>query len=187
MISDLPARPNSARKLHIIVTLFVLILFCFLALDNFRIQNLTAIRSYMQGEGLWSKAQKEAVLALRRYGRSYSEGDFQDYVTSIAIPLGDRQARIELEKNAPDFDVVSRGFLQGGNRPDDVQGMAFLFRRFRKIRYMSEAIDTWTQGDRDIVQIQEAAAALHSEILSGGRDPATIKSLGLGSTISTTT
>jgi PAS domain S-box-containing protein len=177
MISDLPARPNSARKLHIIVTLFVLILFCFLALDNFRIQNLTAIRAYVQGEGLWSKAQKEAVLALRRYGRSYSEGDFQDYLTSIAIPLGDRQARIELEKNVPDFDVVSRGFLQGGNRAEDVQGMALLFRRFRKIRYMSEAIDTWTQGDRDIVQIQEAAAALHSEILSGRRDPATIESL----------
>jgi len=178
--SKIPApalRPNSARKLHIIVGLFVLILFCLLALDSFRIQNLTAIRAYVQAEGLWSKAQKEAVIALRRYGRSYNEVDFQVYLASVAIPLGDRQARIELEKNAPDFDVVSRGFLQGGNRPDDVQGMASLFRRFRKVRYMSAAIDTWTQGDRDIVQLQETAAALHAEILSGRRDSAAIESL----------
>jgi PAS domain S-box-containing protein len=170
-------RSNSARKLHIIVALFVLILFCLLALDSFRIQNLTAIRAYVQGEGLWSKAQKEAVIALRRYGRSFNEVDFRDYLASVAIPLGDRQARIELEKNAPDFDVVYRGFLQGGNRAEDVQGMASLFRRFRKVRYMSKAIDTWTLGDRDIVQLQEAAAALQAEILSGRRDPAAIESL----------
>jgi PAS domain S-box-containing protein len=42
---------------------------------------------------------------------------------------------------------------------------------------MSKAIDTWTLGDRDIVQLQEAAAALHAEILSGRRDPAAIESL----------
>jgi hypothetical protein len=57
------ALPNSAQKLRIIVTVFVLIFLCFLILDNFRIQTLASIRAYVEGEGLWSKAQKEAVIA----------------------------------------------------------------------------------------------------------------------------
>jgi len=170
-------RPNSARKLRIIVILFIVIFFCFLAVDNFRIQNLAAIRAYVKGEALWSKAQKEAVLALRRYGRSYNETDYRDYLTAIAVPLGDRQARQELEKKVPDYRAVSRGFLQGGNDPDDLHGLADLYRRFRRVRYMSDAIDTWSLGDHYIVQLQGAADALHEEILSGRKDQKAIESL----------
>jgi hypothetical protein len=31
---------------------------------------LSAVRAYVTGEGFWSKAQKDAVLHLRRYGES---------------------------------------------------------------------------------------------------------------------
>jgi PAS domain S-box-containing protein len=175
--SDLASSPNSARKLRIIATLFVVMLICFLALDNFRIQTLASIRAYVEGEGLWSKAQKESVLALHRYGRSLNEKDYQDYLTAIAVPLGDHEARLELEKNRPDFNLVYRGFLQGRNHTDDLNGMATLFRRFRNVSYMAAAIDTWTQGDSDIAHLQDAATALHSEILSGPRNPQKIESL----------
>jgi len=175
--ADYIARPRSARKLRVIVSLFVVIFLCFLGLDYFRIQNLTAIRAYVQGEGLWSKAQKESVIALRRYSRTQDEKDYQTYLNAIAVPLGDRQGRQELEKDAPDFQIIYKAFLQGGIHPDDVQGMATLFRRFRKVRYMSDAVETWTLGDYFIVQLQSAADALHVEILTGHRDPKTIETL----------
>lgn len=174
---DAIPRADSARKLRIIVGLFVLIFFCVLALDNFRIQNLSAIRAYVKGEGLWSKAQKEAVIALRRYEQSKSEKDYQDYLAAISVPLGDQLARQELEKKAPDYGLVYRGFLQGGNHPDDLKGMATLFRRFRRVSYMSDAIDTWTKGDGYILQLQKTADALHAEVLSGRKDRAAVESL----------
>jgi PAS domain S-box-containing protein len=171
------ALPNSAQKLRIIVTVFVLIFLCFLILDNFRIQTLASIRAYVEGEGLWSKAQKEAVIALRRYSRSHNEKDFAAYSAAIQVPLGDHEARLELEEQNPNYDLVDRGFLRGGNHPDDLKGMAALFRRFRRISYMAVAIDTWTEGDHDIAQLQEAASVLHNEILSGKNNPEEIESL----------
>jgi PAS domain S-box-containing protein len=169
--------PQSSTTLRIIVVVFVLIFLSFLIVDNFRIQTLASIRAYVEGEGLWSKAQKESVIALHRYARSHDERDFQDYANAIQVPLGDHQARLELEKPDPNYDVVDHGLLQGGNHSDDLRGMARLFRRFRHVSYMSAAIDTWAQGDRDIAQLEEAAARLHDEIASGSTDPGTIEPL----------
>jgi PAS domain S-box-containing protein len=176
-VSGVSKAPNSAHKLRMIVALFVLIFLCLLILDNFRIQALSNIRAYVEGEGLWSKAQKESVIALRRYARSHSGKDFHDYLMAIAVPLGDRQARLELEKASPNYDLVNQGFLQGGNHKEDLRGMATLFRRFRRISYMAAAIDTWTQGDRDVVELQDAADALHQEIVSGRGNPEVIETL----------
>src|SRR5580704_5384339 len=174
---DTIARPNSARKLRITVGLFVFIIVCVLAVDHFCTQNLSTIRAYVQAEGSWSKSQKEAVIYLRRYGMAHEEKDYQGYLAAIAIPLGDRQARTELEKTNPDLSIAYRGFLQGGNHPDDVKGMASLFLRSRNIRFMSEAIETWTQGDRYIVQLEGCAELLHEEISSSRKDPRIIEDL----------
>ncbi len=174
---DPGAPPRSAHTLRVIVALFVVIICCSLILDNFRIQTLASIRAYVEGEGLWSKAQKESVIALHRYARSQNEQDFQNYLNAINVPLGDHVARLELEKPNPNYVLVDRGFLQGGNHPGDLEGMSRLFRRFRRISYMAAAIDTWTQGDRDIARLQESAASLHDEISSGRRDQEKIDSL----------
>lgn len=175
--SDPGVARKSAHTLRIIVALFVVIIFCSLILDNFRIQTLASIRAYVEGEGLWSKAQKESVIALHRFARSQNEEDFQEYLNAINVPLGDHLARLELEKPNPNYVLVDRGFLQGGNHAGDLNGMSRLFRRFRRISYMAAAIDTWTQGDRDIARLQEAAESLHNEILSGRGDQEKIDSL----------
>jgi PAS domain S-box-containing protein len=164
-----PSAPlNSARKLGVTVVAFVLIVVCVLALDDFRTRTLGAIRAYVQGEGLWSKAQKEAVINLRRYVRTRNDVYYQFYLTDIAVPLGDRQARLELEKNEPNLQVVYQGFLQGRNHPNDVGPMATLFRRFRHLSYLSDAIDTWADADRYIAQMQQTAEQLRAAVASGG-------------------
>ncbi len=71
----------------------------------------------MGGEGLWSKAQKEAVLSLVRYAASHAKEDYQRFQQALQTPLGDKQARLELEKESPNLKMVYDGFLQGRNRP----------------------------------------------------------------------
>ncbi|HEX7248763.1 MAG TPA: hypothetical protein VF262_00105, partial [Burkholderiales bacterium] len=68
--------------------------------------------SYIHGEGLWSKAQKDAVYALLRYSRSGDEADYAAYRAAIAVPLGDRDAREALELPEPDFDAARAGLLK---------------------------------------------------------------------------
>ena len=59
---------------------------------------MSAGRAYVEGESLWSKAQKEAVMHLLRYAHTRSEQDYQAFLAALEVPLGDSRARLELEK-----------------------------------------------------------------------------------------
>src|SRR5260370_40338929 len=130
------------------------------------IENRSGARAYVRGEGLWSKAEKQAVYDPLRYSISDSDGDYQNYRQALLVPLGDRQARLDLQKPVPDLGIVRSGFIQGRNSPQDVDGMATLFRRFRHSRYMSEAVDIWAQADALIEQLQTLGDSMHAEISS---------------------
>src|ERR1035438_10307244 len=118
-----------ARKLLVIVGVFVGIVLCVTVLGALRSDILTGVRAYVGGEGLWSKAEKQAVLSLTKYSVSHDENDYQRYLAEIAVPEGDKQARLQLSSPAPDMEAVYKGFEQGRNHHDDVQSMANLFRR----------------------------------------------------------
>jgi two-component system, cell cycle sensor histidine kinase and response regulator CckA len=136
-----------------------------------RSEILSGVRAYVGGEGLWSKAEKRAALKLTDYASSYSENDYQEYLTEIAVPVGDKQARLELQRPSPDMAVVRHGFVQGRNNPADVGNMSMLFHRFGRIDYMARAIAIWTEGDRYIDQLRTLADELHREINSAHPDP----------------
>ena len=159
-----------ASKLRIIVGVFAGIVICVFFLGVLRSEILSGVRAYVGGEGLWSKAEKRAVLSLNKYGRSRSEGDYQQYLAEISVPAGDRQARLELQRPSPNMSVVQHGFVQGRNSPEDVESMSILFRRFGRIGYMARAIAIWTEGDRYIDQLRALADDLHREINSSHPD-----------------
>lgn len=156
-----------SNKLVLILWLFVAMVISLLALNYEVIQSLSAVRAYVGGEGLWSKAQKQAVLDLMRYANSREEQDYQSYQRALETPLGDRKARLELQTETPDLNVVFTGFVQGRNDPADVKGLATLFRRFRRTTYIAEAVRIWAEGDLYIEQLQRLGEQLHREIRSG--------------------
>jgi PAS domain S-box-containing protein len=159
-----------SRKLIVVLWLFVVTVITLLILSYEIIGSLSALRAYVEGEGLWSKGQKQAVHDLVRYASSHSEQDFRAYQQALQTPLGDKKARLELEKAAPDLTIVYEGFVQGRNSPDDVKSMAVLFRRFHKQKYMADAVAIWTDGDSLIAQLQMFGDQLHREIASGSPD-----------------
>jgi PAS domain S-box-containing protein len=138
---------------------------------------LSSVRAYVAGEALWSKAQKEAVISLMRYASSGNPADHEDYERAIAVPLADRDARIELEKPEPDLHAVHESFIAGRNHPSDVEKLTRLFLRFRNVSYMAQAIEIWEEGDGRIAELQTLAASLHEEIASGSPDPARVRAV----------
>jgi two-component system, cell cycle sensor histidine kinase and response regulator CckA len=166
-----------ARKLLIIVGVFVAIVLCVFYLDIFRSEVLSGVRAYVGGEGLWSKAEKRAALSLTDYAGSHAEADYQTYLSEIAVPLGDKQARLQLQSSKPDMALVYQGFVQGRNAPDDVDSMAMLFRRFGRIGYMAHAVKVWTEGDACIDQMRSLAEQLHAEINSTNPDARKIQQI----------
>ena len=138
---------------------------------------LSGARAYVEGESLWSKAQKEAVSQLNRYAHSRDEADFKAYLKEISVPLGDRKAREELEKPHPNIAIARRGFLEGRNHPEDIDDMIRLFVNFKDVSFMREPISIWAEGDVRIAELITEANRLRTAILSGNADGESIQPL----------
>ena len=77
-----PAMPRSRPVA--IVWLFVGIVICLLGLTVYSARLLASGQAFISGEGLWAKAQKDAVYSLSRYATEASEADYQAYEASVA-------------------------------------------------------------------------------------------------------
>jgi len=158
-----PALPSpSNREFVLIAVLLVVVTAIMVALVAFGMDTLSSVRAYVGGEGRWSKAQKNAVHALGRFAATRDEGLYRTYLREIAVPLGDRLARLELEREKPDPGVIRRGFIAGGNQAADVPGMTRLFRRFRHVDQLQRSIAIWAQGDIEIARLQQVGEAMYA-------------------------
>lgn len=155
-----------AKKLFFMMGIMVLIIVIELGSLLFAISTLSSVRAYVGGEGLWSKAQKNAIYHLQKYGTVHDESDYREFQEFMKIPLGDKKSRLELEKKNPNLNIARLGFLDGRNHPDDIDGMIKLYRRFHFVTYMDKAINIWTEADPIIVDLIPIGEKLHSEINS---------------------
>ncbi len=156
-----------SQRLYLVLAIMVLLISVELTALIFTIHTLSAVRAYVGGEGLWSKAEKDSVYHLEVYGRTRDPAQFQAYKTLLRISLGDRAARLEMAKPNPDWNTEYQGFLRGGNNPSDIPGMIALFQRFNRVSYIANAIGYWAQADALFGQIHRLAAHLHEEIAAG--------------------
>jgi signal transduction histidine kinase/CheY-like chemotaxis protein len=131
---------------------------------------LSSARAYVGGESLYSKGQKNAVRWLGQYLRSGDELDYQRYLDALAVPLGDRIAQLELEKPDPDYAVVRRGLLQGGNDAGDLASLIGFYRLFRHMPLVADAIDTWAAADDDVLQLERLGEQIHAARQAGDDD-----------------
>lgn len=155
------------RKLYFVVGIMALLIAIELFTLSFMIHTLSSTRALVGAEGLWSKAQKDAVYSLTKYGYTHNEADYKEYLKQLAIPMGDRKSRLELMKPNPNLDTVRDGFLKGGFHPDDIEGTIELLIRFHKISYINQAVDIWTKGDYFLDMLQYLGDRLHTEISYG--------------------
>jgi signal transduction histidine kinase len=155
-----------ANKLYFTVGIMALLIAIELFTLFFAITTLSAVRAFVAGEGLWSKAQKDAAYHLRKYGRTHNEAEYVKFKEFIKVPLGDHKTLAELGKKDPDMNIARQGFIEGRNHPNDVDGMIKLFTRFHSVSYIHRAIVIWTQADVQIPPLMKLGEQLHKEITS---------------------
>ena len=153
-------------KVNLVVAIFVLIIVALISIGYGGMELLSGVRAYVGGEGLWSKSQKQALYALTKYARSRDEADYQSYLHAIAVPLGDKKARLELVKQDPEYGVVYRGFGEGRNHPDDHWIMSRLFKWFIDVQYFRRAVTIWTEADEVISEMLARGDELRTGIVA---------------------
>lgn len=155
-------RRHSRWNLLRVIWPFLLAIPMLLALIAASFYLLAAGRAYTEGESLWSKGQKDAVQFLARYHDSCDEADFELYREAIAVPLGDRRARLAMLQPSPDMTEVREGLLQGGNHPDEIGGMVFLFMHLRELPLLRDVVQIWADADVALLALTEAAERMHA-------------------------
>ena len=141
---------------------FVLIVILQTALATFSLQVTSSLRAFVTGESLWSKGQHDALYYLNRYAESGNRSFVTRYREAMAIPMGDRAARLALEASPPDGEAAFAGFLQGGNHPDDIPNVIWLFRNFRWLPVMEACIRDWRTAEGVLMQLLPIGEAIET-------------------------
>ena len=142
-----------AQKLYFIVLLMTMMILLELVSLSFSLRSLSAVRAYVNGEGLWAKAQQVATFNLIEFGYTQDKKYYQKFLSSLSVNLGDKVARIELMKAKPDYARLRKGFIHGGNNPLDIEDMIKLYRRFRKVSFIKDTIAIWENADSKIAKL----------------------------------
>lgn len=159
-----------SKKLYTVVGLMAFLITAELFTLKYTVNILSAVRAFVSGEGLWSKAQKNALLEIQNYIIFRDEKYHQTFLEHLAVPMGDREARLELMKSNPDLKVVYQGFLKGRNHPNDINGMIHLITNYHSVSYLAHAIDAWTKADSVIDEILKIENEIHQEIQRTPKD-----------------
>ncbi|MGD9480937.1 putative bifunctional diguanylate cyclase/phosphodiesterase [Shinella sp. G-2] len=152
--------PKTTLRLITVAWPFVLIVVLQTVLATFSLQVTSSLRAFVTGESLWSKGQHDALYYLNRYAESGNRSFIARYRDAMAVPLGDRAARLALEADPPDTAAAFRGFLKGGNHPDDIPNVIWLFRYFRWLPVMEECIRDWRTAEGVLLQLLPIGAAV---------------------------
>jgi len=159
-----------SKKLYIVVGFMASLIIVELLTLGFAMNNLSAVRAFVGGEGLWTKGQKQAIYQLQRYAFTKDKKDYDAFLQALKVNDGDHIARLELSRSNPDLSIVKKGFIQGQIHPDDILPMVQLLKRFGHISYISKAVMEWQEGDVLIDELKRVGSKYHDLIESGQAD-----------------
>ena len=148
---------KSGLRLVTVAWPFIAIIVLQVVLAAFSLQMVTTLRAYVAGESQWSKAQHNAIYYLNRYVDTGQTLFLRRYELALDVPIGDRDARLALEKQPPDRVAAFDGFVRGRNTPADIPGIIWLFESFGWFSYMRDAIGHWQAAEPLLLQLEALA------------------------------
>ena len=151
---------HQARSFAVLAGTFIVLLLIDLAACWAALEVVNGTRAYAVGEGRYSKGQKIAILALDRFIDSRNESDYDAFVAAIAIPRGDRDARIALQSKPFNRPAAVAGVLQGQNNPDDVDILIRMFQLFQWWKPFAAAVTDWNEADNLVDSLAQVGAAI---------------------------
>jgi len=134
---------------------FAILLVIDLAAGWLAIDVVDSTRAYSVGAAFYAKSQKTAVIDLNRFVVSHAQSDFEGFVNNIAVPLGDRDARLALQTDRFDRSAAVDGLLRGKNPPSDVAKIIRHYRVLHRWTPFKLAVADWSAADADIEALHQ--------------------------------
>lgn len=170
MMSTTPTtlqRPLSRRLMPLAYALVALV-GLILALTWGALQVQITLAGFLNGESLWSKAQKQSVIDLQVYAGSGSDADLADFRRHFAIVEADRWARDAIATGDYDRGAVKQAFMRGSVIPGAIPGMIFILDHFSSAPHISVALKEWYSTDDSLDELGVIARELQAAHTGGG-------------------
>ncbi len=128
---------------------------------------LSAMRAYVAGLAVWVAAEGNTEAAMHRYLAQPSEDHLAALEEPMRIWSGDRAARLELSKPHPDHDRAVDGFRSGGNDPEEINGMIWLFQSMRMVPSWQQPLRIWAEADHEVENYLPLKEGIQARLAAG--------------------
>src|SRR5690348_10651376 len=140
MRSSLRLRDPLSRRLMPLAWGLVVTVALILALTWGALLVQITLAGFLNGESIWSKSQKQSVIALDAYAVEGTPAELADFRRNYAIVASDAWARDAIASGHFDYRKVEQAFRRGSVMPEAIPGMIFIFEHFSGAPYISEAL-----------------------------------------------
>jgi diguanylate cyclase (GGDEF)-like protein/PAS domain S-box-containing protein len=117
------------------------------------LQLQVALAGFLNGESVWSKAQKQAVVDLNTYAGSGMASDLARFSHNYNVLNADRWARDAIASNNYDYAEVVSALQRSDAIPTAIPGVIFMLHHFSAAPHMREALQAWRSVDTSIAEL----------------------------------
>lgn len=126
-----------------------------------------ALAGLMNGESIWSKAQKQAVIDLETYAVQGDSESLASFKRNYAILRHDRFVRDGSVSGDVPYEQLVDALGHGNALPETVPGVLFMLRHLPDAPYMREALVLWRSTDQPLDDLGEIAEELQQTYAAG--------------------
>ncbi|HLI17874.1 MAG TPA: diguanylate cyclase, partial [Rhodanobacteraceae bacterium] len=163
---QLQPNPLAKRLLPLAYGLVAMVAFILL-LTWATLQVQTALAGFLNGESVWSKAEKQATIDLLDYATTGDPTDYsrveRDFAVLDAMRLGSNQVL----SGHFDYATVEDELRRGDAMPVAIPSVIFMLDHFSNAPYMRDALRTWRSTDGAVGELHVIADELHRAYGSG--------------------
>ncbi|WP_233842423.1 EAL domain-containing protein [Dyella sp. 2HG41-7] len=135
------------------------------------LQVQVTLAGFLNGESLWSKSQKQAVIDLTAYARTGDGSRLESFRQHAEVIRTDRWARDAIASGHYDKHAVGEAFRRGGVIPAAIPGMIFILDDFAQAPYVGQALTDWRSVDVALEQLNGIADQLQQTYAQGTPTP----------------
>lgn len=152
-------RPLSRRLMPLAYGL-VAVVGLILVLTWGALQVQVALAGFLNGESIWSKAQKQVVIDLDTYAAKGNPADLANYRFNYAVLMADHDAREAILSGSYDYSKVEQLLQKSHTVAIAIPGVIFMLDHFSGAPYMRDALNAWRSTDSSIAELDTIAREL---------------------------
>ncbi|HEX7326891.1 MAG TPA: EAL domain-containing protein [Rhodanobacteraceae bacterium] len=165
--------PLTRRLRPLVYTLVAVVAFIlFLTWTALRAQ--VALAGFLNGESVWSKAQKQVSVDLLHYVATGDPADYADLQRNFVTLDAFRSVRDQVISGHFTYAKAEAELTRGHAMVIAIPSVIFMFRHMSNAPYMRQAISIWRSTDGAVAELGAIGRKLHQDYAAGGVSPAVV-------------